>query len=99
MHSRDPAYPNFRQPTVPNAHTLCGAQVTGPYAEQTDLSAPVTEGTDVYYNDRTRWKESEPAVDYGASTMCAMLGYAALPDGAFAHCNPYIRNVFTGRTY
>ena len=37
MHARDPAYPNFRDALKPDANTLCGAQVSGPYAEQVCL--------------------------------------------------------------
>jgi hypothetical protein len=80
-----------------DANTLCGAQVTGPYAEQETKTSPVLEGHDIYYNDRTIWKESEPAVDYTASTLCAVLGYAAMPEGSFAHCSPSVRTVFTDR--
>jgi hypothetical protein len=35
LHTRDAAYPNFRgAPGLLDANTLCGAQVSGPYAEQ-----------------------------------------------------------------
>jgi hypothetical protein len=64
---------------------------------QATQTAAVKEGTDIYYNDRTLFKESEPAVDYTASLMCATLGYASLPDEAFDHCNKAFRSPFTGR--
>jgi hypothetical protein len=37
MHTRDAGYPNFRTDNLTDANTLCGAQVSGPYAEQVQL--------------------------------------------------------------
>lgn len=57
---------------------------------------PVPEGTDAYLNDRRRWRESEPALDTTGGMICAMMGYASLPEGAFDSC-PDVRTAFTGR--
>lgn len=56
---------------------------------------PVLEGTDAYLDDRRRWRESEPALDTTGGMICALMGYAALPEGAFDDC-PDTRSAFTG---
>jgi hypothetical protein len=95
LHSRDAAYPNFRDDTKPDGQTLCGAYVSGPFVEG-DAFGTVQAGTDKYTNDRRVWKESEPAIDYTGSMICAMMGYASLPSGAFDGCD-VTRTAFTGR--
>lgn len=52
-------------------------------------------GTDAYLDDRRRWRESEPALDTTGGIICALMGYAALPEGSFDSC-PETRTVFTG---
>lgn len=56
------------------------------------------EGTDTYTNSRKKWQESEPALDYTAGLICSLMGYAALPDGAFDDPDCDVRTPFTGRT-
>lgn len=59
-----------------------------------DVSA---DGTDVYTNMRSNWGESEPALDYTGGLICALMGYAALPDGTFDDPSCDVRTPFTGR--
>lgn len=56
------------------------------------------DGTDVYTNDRTNWRESEPAIDYSAGLICSLMGYAALPDGSFDDPTCDVRTPLTGRS-
>lgn len=84
----------------PDPNVLCGALVSGPYAPAVTggpdaEDGPVSEGTDVFTDDRRSWRETEPAVDYTGSLVCAMMGYAVQPEGAFTGCDG--RDPFTGR--
>jgi hypothetical protein len=98
IHSRDAGYPNFVTESKPDGSTLCGGIVSGPYPVGLAPSqdGPVSVGTDVYENDRNYWRASEVAVDYSAGLICAAMGYATLPDQAFAKCGA--RSPFTGRS-
>jgi len=95
LHSRDAAFPFFYSETDPDPYPLCGALVSGPYAQTSDDDGPVTSGTDVYTNNRRQWKESEPAIDYTSSLVCTLMSYATMPDSLFEGCPA--RSPFTGR--
>jgi hypothetical protein len=100
LHSRDAAFPVFLNETAPDPNMLCGAVVAGPYAPgvfggEEAVDGPVTDGTDVYTDNRDSWREAEPAVDYTGSLMCAVMGYAMQPDGAYSTCTA--RDPFAGR--
>jgi hypothetical protein len=90
VHSRDSAYPNWANINALDGNTLCGALVSGPFT-----SAPGS--TDVYTDNRAKYMESEAGIDYSASVICALGGYAAVPVGGFDHC-PSTRTPLTGRT-
>ena len=96
LHSRDAAFPHFYSTSDLDPYPLCGALVSGPYAQTSDEDGPVESGTDRYTNNRRMWRESEPAIDYTSSLVCTMMAYANMPDSAFAGCDA--RSPFTGRT-
>jgi hypothetical protein len=50
---------------------------------------------DAYFDVRTNM-ESKVTLDNSAGVICAMMGYADQPSGAFDHCE-VDRNAFTGR--
>lgn len=87
-HSRDAALSAFTSDTAVDPNTLCGAVVSGPFAE---------EGvTDKYLDDRKVYQASESGVDYSASVICAFGAYAAMPADAFEHCDG-VRSPLQGR--
>lgn len=89
-HARDAAAAGtFSDESIPNAHTLCGALVSGPHS--------TSGGTDLYEDSRDDWRASEAGIDYSASVICAFGGYAALPHGAFGHCDARSRSPLDGR--
>lgn len=99
LHSRDAAYPGFMTEN-PDPNMLCGAVVSGPYAPTAlngpdAVDGPVPEGTDEFMDNRRDWRETEPAVDYTGGLICAMMGYAVQPEGAYDGCTA--RGPFTGR--
>ena len=95
LHSRDAAYPYFDDPVTPDGNLLCGAMVGGPYAHgSSGVSGRAEEGTDLFTNNRNLWFEAEPAVDYSASIICALAGYASL-EGPISDCA--VRTPLTGR--
>ena len=96
IHSRDAGYPNFVTVAKPDGSTLCGGLVSGPYSRDSEDDGPVPVGTDVYTNDRQHWRSSESAVDYSSSIICALMGYAALPDEPSSSCDA--RTAFAGRS-
>jgi hypothetical protein len=89
VHSRDSAFPNWNT-ALPDGNTLCGAVVSGPFVKPPN-------STDVYTDNRVRYQESEAAVDYVASIVCALGGYADTPVGGFDHCDT-MRAPLDGRT-
>lgn len=95
LHSRDAAFPNWGSPAADDGNTMCGAMATGPYLGS--ISNPVLSNSnpDRYLNNRAFWPESEPGIDFTASMVCALMGYAALPENSFSTCN--VRTPFTGR--
>ena len=69
--------------------------VGGPYAHGSSGETGRTEeGTDFFTNNRHLWYEAEPAVDYSASIICALAGYASL-QGPITDCA--VRTPLTGR--
>lgn len=94
LHSRDSAFPNFDNNVGKDRFPYCGAIVSGPYPPTT-MDGPVRSGSDRYTNDRWRWLESEPAIDYTAGVTCALMAYASMPDSVFQGCTA--RSPFTGR--
>eukprot|EP00892_Ulva_mutabilis_P000083 jgi/Ulvmu1/10075/UM006_0022.1 len=95
LHSRDAAFPNFYSTSEPDPFPLCGALVSGPYAQTSEEDGPVDTGTDMYTNNRRMWRESEPAIDYTSSLVCTLMAYATMPDSLFQGCTA--RSPFTGR--
>lgn len=89
MRNVDAAHPNFYS-SDRDKHTLCGAVVNGPWAEP-------GKSTDFYINDRQNYRESAASLDSAANVLCAFLGYAAQPAGAFDHCTDVKRSPFSGR--
>lgn len=95
LHSRDAAYPNFDEEYLPDGNLLCGALVAGPYAHgSSGVDGRAENGTDLFTNNRDLWFEAEPALDYSASMICALAGYASL-QGPIANCA--VRTPMTGR--
>jgi Glycosyl hydrolase family 9 len=88
IHSRDSAYPVFT--TNQAAQTHCGAVVSGPWT-----ASPGS--TDLFTDDRRKYTASEAGVDYSGSVLCALAGYAALPEGALDACTTVARSPFDGR--
>jgi hypothetical protein len=91
-HSRDAAHPAWANQKVPNPNTLCGGVVSGPYNE----AAP-SSGTDVFTDMRFKYQSTEAAIDYSASIICAMGGFADLPKGTFSDCSVDNRSPLAGR--
>lgn len=51
-----------------------------------------------FSNDSHQPNLVQPAVDYGASIMCGMGGYAAIPENLLGQCGAIVpRTPFTGR--
>jgi N-acetylglucosamine-6-phosphate deacetylase len=85
LHSRDAAINSWGSATAADVNTICGAIVSGPWVD------PAAKGTkpeeyDLYNNNRDEFQETEAALDYSASVLCAFAGYAAMPAKAFDHC-------------
>jgi hypothetical protein len=78
VHSRDIAYPNWNN-GEPDPTTLCGALVSGPF------TAP-PGSTDLFTDNRKKFMETVTGVDYSGSIVCALAGYASLPEQSFDHC-------------
>ena len=95
LHSRDTAHPNFRNASMEDTGTLCGAIVSGPFDNTAGIGGPVRNGTDEYTNDRRVWRSSEAAIDYTSSLICGLMAYATMPDSLFEGCDA--RSPFTGR--
>jgi hypothetical protein len=89
VRNRDSAESNFNT-SLGDEHTLCGAVVSGPWATP-------GQTTDFYINDRQNYRESSATLDAAANVLCAFLGYADQPSGAFAHCTDVERSPFSGR--
>jgi Glycosyl hydrolase family 9 len=89
VHDRDAASPNWGTASA-DGSTICGAVVSGAWA------LPANTPTDLFTDNRDKYEEAEPAVDYSASVLCAFGGYADVPDGGFDHCTG-VRTPQTGR--
>lgn len=63
--------------------------VSGCFEEDT------AHGTDLFTDTKSMFQETEAAIDYSASILCAFGGYADLPAGSFSHCTG--RSPFDGR--
>lgn len=80
---------------MPDGNLLCGALVAGPYAHgSSGVSGRAETGTDLFTNNRDLWFEAEPALDYSASMICALAGYASL-QGPITNCD--VRGPLSGR--
>lgn len=95
LHSRDAAASAWGTATQSDVNTICGAIVSGPWVDP-DAPPAGADEYDLFANNRDQFQETEAAVDYSASVICAFGGLAAMPPGAFEHCAG-VRSPLDGR--
>ena len=92
MRNRDAAHPNFDHPTAPDGQPLCGAVVSGPWAEPGSTS-------DAFLNTRAALHHAQAPLEASAGLLCAVAGYADVEDGGFDGCTEVERPPLLGRQH